>query len=472
MVRNWDSFGLVLGVLALTLISAAQAQSTRKLTKDPTVRFCPSRCVVVTGHGFANGSSVAVFETRGGWARISDYLDRKQLTASFGDKITKRPALWVPLAALDGNAAKAEAQPTKKKSRTRRVNVVRRLARLRNPPVPTYRPGTAFAADPGDVVDVEKVAAKATGENEVEKQESAVAESEVQPTDAQKVAEKERIEEAEKTRLASEAAAREKEDAEALAAAQKAEAAKNKQDEEALAAAKREEEALAAAKREEEKEAEIARQEAEKVAKAAKAKRDADAAEAEARKLAKAEAAKTRKAEEEKLAEAEKVKKEQQEARDKAEAAKAAEMKKAAEAEKAAAEAKKAAAEAKKAAETPEQENVEVAKVDPSATASTEPETVYESANPNPIELAERPKKYTKALNDKRLSKLPGQKSKRASAEEVIAVRHFALMLLVNNECSGIADGGRSPGSPGMLFVRCTDDPEYLRQFPLEEESW
>ena len=87
------------------------------------------------------------------------------------------------------------------------------------------------------------------------------------------------------------------------------------------------------------------------------------------------------------------------------------------------------------------------------------------------IEITDRPKTFTKALADRRLSKLPGVKSRRFKKDEVIAIRHHALMLLANNECTGIAEGGRA-ATPGLLYVRCTDDPTFIRQFPLEEQTW
>ena len=87
-----------------------------------------------------------------------------------------------------------------------------------------------------------------------------------------------------------------------------------------------------------------------------------------------------------------------------------------------------------------------------------------------PIKLGARPKKMTKALRDKRLSKLPGTKSG-VRLEAVIALRHYALALLNNGECKGIAGGGPS-AVPGMLYVTCTEDPTYLRQFPMKEETW
>ncbi|MFD0916448.1 hypothetical protein ACFQ14_08520 [Pseudahrensia aquimaris] len=87
------------------------------------------------------------------------------------------------------------------------------------------------------------------------------------------------------------------------------------------------------------------------------------------------------------------------------------------------------------------------------------------------IDFSQRPTSYIKALDDQRLSKLPGRKTRGFKAEEVIAIRHHALMLLTNRECTGITEGGRA-ATPGMLYIRCSDDPTFIRQFPLEEQSW
>ena len=119
---------------------------------------------------------------------------------------------------------------------------------------------------------------------------------------------------------------------------------------------------------------------------------------------------------------------------------------------------------------TPELKKDEVKPADEIKVASLEPKP--EVADVVPLETEERPKTYTKALRDKRLRKLPGSKDKRFKIEEVIALRHHALMLLKNKECNGIVGGGRTVGQTGMMFVVCDDDPTYLRQFPLEEQTW
>ena len=132
--------------------------------------------------------------------------------------------------------------------------------------------------------------------------------------------------------------------------------------------------------------------------------------------------------------------------------------------------------EAEKAARAKEQAEIaakeaeirRAAKAAEAAAAATNPE--FKSANSEPISFGSRPKKLTKALLDKRLSKLPGSKS-RVKKDVVISLRYYALGLLKSGECQGIAKGGAS-AVPGMLYVACSDDPTYLRQFPLKEESW
>lgn len=90
----------------------------------------------------------------------------------------------------------------------------------------------------------------------------------------------------------------------------------------------------------------------------------------------------------------------------------------------------------------------------------------------NTIQFEQRPKTYVTALQDQRLTKLPEPQNQEYNREEVIAIRHHALMLLKSNECSGIIEGGRSVSQKGWLYVICSDDPDYLRQFPLEEVTW
>ena len=119
-----------------------------------------------------------------------------------------------------------------------------------------------------------------------------------------------------------------------------------------------------------------------------------------------------------------------------------------------------------------DQEDTQVAVVQPQEQEQEQPEPAQPTFTAvQALEIGDRPKTLTKALLDERLSKLPGSKTQGPQREVAIALRHYALALLKSGECSGIARGGRS-AVPGMLYVACTDDPTYLRQFPLVEQSW
>ena len=88
------------------------------------------------------------------------------------------------------------------------------------------------------------------------------------------------------------------------------------------------------------------------------------------------------------------------------------------------------------------------------------------------VEVENRPQTYTQELNDQRLDKLPSKQNTELSEDEVIAIRYHALVLINNNECSEVINGGRSRSRNGWLYVVCKDDPNYLRQFPLKKTTW
>ena len=564
-MRNFRTFfqGIATSVCLVAAIGAAQAQTARKFgNKSPVVRLCPATCTAVNGHGFKAGSATSVFETKNGWARVSSYLDRKKLVASFGESTPAKPALWVPVSSLAAVAkAKAPAakpattQQAPKKAeikKPRRVSVVDRLARLRNPVLPKFRPDSVVAAvstaetTPADeTVTTEAVAVETpvveTPVVETPKINTQVAESPAASVEvdtqggAQRALTWEQVqakiaaqkngtvtnsavvktdtdvdEKADETaKLATEKKAAAK--AAALEREAKRAEAKRKREEARLKKIEERKKAAAAAKAERIKERE-------RVAAAAKAKREA------ARKERNEAARKKRVEERNRIAKAAKAKQIAEENSEKqAAAAKAAaEAKKIADAKKAEEEAaklaaaetaKKAAADAKaeelaaeaakteegsttvalgtdgqsvklpplvssttkaeqpQAAETPKttSEPVELAAVKaPTKPAPVEP--TFSSAKADPISFGKRPKKLTKALLDKRLAKLPGRKSK-VKPEIVIAMRHAALGLLNSGECKKIAGGGPS-AVPGMFYLTCSEDPGYLRQFPIEEESW
>ncbi len=501
-----------------TVVSATQAQTARKFAgKNPVVRLCPVTCTAVNGHGFKAGASTTVYETKSGWARVSGYLDRTKLVASFGVNTPRKPALWVPVSSL-AFTAKAKA-PVKKKTvakkkviakKPKRVSVIDQLARLRNPALPSFRPNTVVASTPvvetpttaiADVVEETVVVATPVVESPVVETVEVPSPPVVVDTQGgdQKALTWEQVQakiaaqkRAEQTGAAEPAAAvvkKETDNAAKLAADRKA----------ALKTAALEREAKRA---EAKKLADEARQkriaERKKTADVVKAKRVADAKvvqEERVRKRAEVKAAE--------LAKAKEV-----EGAKKAQAAKLAEIAKTEEASKedekvgntppkedavdgvvalgatgqvvklpplVSSETKQEPAKVEKAESvepaTPavKEQLVKVASVDDPAKPAG-PEPTFTSAEADPIDFGKRPKKLTKALLDKRLRKLPGRKSK-VKPEIVIAMRHSALGLLKSGECKGIAGGGKS-AVPGMFFITCTEDPGYLRQFPIVEESW
>lgn len=451
---------MLLAFIAVMFEGAGYAQTARKFGNKPiTVRLCPATCVAVNGHGFKPGGATKVYETRSGWARVSGYLDRAKLVTSFGSTITQKPALWVPVSQLASTgtpapkkAAGKKKPATKAKPKPKRIDVVTRLARLRNVPLPTYRPNSTFQRSA--LVETQPTVVETPAEP-IQPKPVEVVETKPVVVDSQPLQEK----------PAGDATSRALtwEELQAKLAAQAAQAKQQPVKSEAEQAAETERAKQAA--REAAREAE-ARRQAEIAAKAREAKRLADLKEAE-----KAEAEKQARLKRE--AEAQRKAAEAKAAADKAAAAAKTATDKAA-AEKAAAEAaKKDSSETvkftpPKDTEQPKAEEKVAVALPPKK--EEEPVPTYKSAEADPIVFGERPKKLTKRLLDKRLRKLPGPKS-RVRKEAVIALRHYALGLLNSGECKGILKGGAS-AVPGMLYVACTDDPTYLRQFPLKEEQW
>lgn len=476
----------LLAMINIWFNGAAWSQTARKLGSKPvSVRLCPATCVAVNGHGFKPGGTVSVFERRSGWVRVSAYLDRAKLVQSFGNTITQKPALWIPssqLASSEQPQPKVAKRPAAKKAVKKKAakKVVRR-DRQRRVTLPKFRPNSVFAArvsQPETVVEqpietVQQETVVAETQPVVEAPKPVIIESSPVTETSQaggtsraltweelqaKLAEQAAQAKANQSDASKAAEARRA--AEAKKAAEKAEA-----DRAAAAQAEAQRQADLAAKQEAERQ-EAARKQADEASKKAAAKAaEEQAAKDAAAKLAADNAAKAAAA---KLAADN--------------AAKAAAAKAAADnaakvaAAKAAADkaAKDAAAKANTAKTsegvtfTPPKEE-EVAIVLPPKKAEV-PEPSFKSADADPISFGKRPKKLTKALLDKRLRKLPGRKS-RVRKDAVIALRHYALGLLKSGECKGISGGGPST-TPGMLFVTCTEDPNYQRQFPLEEESW
>lgn len=489
LVCVMNSFSNMIKAIALALCAigllagSALAQESKTLGDGPiVVRLCPVNCVAVNGHGLKSGGKITVYETKSGWVRVSDFLSRSRLVKSFGNTITRKPALWVSAGQLAGatQVRKPVAQAARPAPSFTRISQLKRIA------TPTFRPGSTFAQQEQVTAPTQEQAAINTqAETTVAEEETVeaasqtevvaepvVVEAETATTspagegtgrlltweqlqeklaqEAEKQKRQSQLSEAEKAALAkeqAELAAKEEERRKAAEAAELERQAKKKKDDETRRAvevekARKAEEAARAAEA-----AEAA--EATKAAEAAKAQIAKDATEA-ARVAAAKQAAD---------AEARKLADEQQ-----AEAARKAAEAMRVEEEKVAAAAAAAAAEEAKTVE-PTKELVAAAD-----TPKDEPEPVYKAATAEPISFGSRPKNLTKALMDKRLSKLPGAKSK-FRKEVVIALRHYAMGLLNSGECNGIASGGPS-AAPGMLYISCSDDPTYLRQFPIKEETW
>lgn len=523
-MRSFTPFlnGLFTATFLAVAMGSANAQSARKFgNKSPVVRLCPATCTAVNGHGFKAGASTTVYETKSGWARVSGYLDRAKLVASFGDSTPAKPALWVPVsslastarAAAPANKPAAKKKPAAKaaKKQPRRVSVIDRLARLRNPALPSFRPGTVVASAPATVqqTEVEVVETPAVETPIVQTPVAEAPKVAAQPVvvDTQGGSQKALTWEEVQAKIARQKAGV-VEPAKPVVTAPKQDDSKAEEQAAAKKAAERKAALKAAALEREAKRAEAKRlrQEARKKRAAerkrrqeeAKAKRLADKKAANAAK-AKTDAEAKRVADARKAAEAKKV----ADAKKAAEAKKVADAKKAEEAKAAADKAAKTSSsetpvalgadgkaiklpplassvtKAEPVVETPKavETAAVVTKTETPSVASADgsskpagPEPTFTTAEADPIDFGKRPKKLTKALLDKRLRKLPGRKSK-VKREVVIAMRHSALGLLKSGECKGIAGGGQS-AVPGMFYITCTEDPGYLRQFPIVEESW
>ena len=124
--------------------SVALAQETKTLGKGKiVVRLCPATCVAVNGHGLKPGGKVTVFETKSNWVRVSDFLNRSQLVKSFGNSITRKPALWVAASQLVGSTTeKKQETPAQQQAAPATKPAVSKPTRIA---LPTFRPGTQFS---------------------------------------------------------------------------------------------------------------------------------------------------------------------------------------------------------------------------------------------------------------------------------------------------------------------------------------
>lgn len=376
VLRMLSSTYIVL-VLGLVFSGPANAVRLTSISSGPVVvRLCPVKCVQITGHGFSVGRPIAVYETRGGWSRVSGFIDPESLKATFGDKVPAKPAFWLPAGLLGkGNGQKnliendsekvestsaknEDADKEKKAKEKKEAKKAKKVARQRSVTIPKFRPGTQIKVAS---LETSKTPVSTTTDDTSKAKMTDKTSAEAMVKDGTKVMKPDAV---------------------------KSETAMVKDNQ-------------------------------------------------ETKNPAKADAPKTSYKAPQPLEKTE-------------------------DETKAVDPAKPVVTETPVVAKKPVAEDVKVAKVEPT----------FKSEDPDPLVTEVRPETYIKALNDKRLKKLPGRKSKLYKPGEVVALRHHALMLLKNNECKGIVRGGRSLAQKGMMYVVCTDDPTFLRQFPLKAESW
>lgn len=490
--NRMSSLSAVPKIIALLMLwaiipaSAALGQETRKLSNSAViVRLCPSTCVAVNGHGLSPGGQVTVYEQKSGWLRVSNYLNRSRLVATFGESITQNPALWIAASQLEGAAAAQSQQQTRTAAARQKKRVT----------LPKFRPGTSFASTAaGQTTQAASETASSTPSSSDQVTSPAAATVATAGVAAAGAAASSNVqfespaggtervlswEELQK-KLAEQAEQQKGQTGQSDTTAVAPAAVGTETSAAPATGAKVSEAAATEAERraaEEARKAAIAEQakaiEAAEIKRLAEEKKAADAevaaqaekarqAEAEAQADAARELAEKQAAEAERIAEAEKA----AQAQAAVEALKASEASKIAEAEN--------ISEAQQAAVSLQpnqgQPKADVPAGSGDQVALSAPDTSGDVNVSDPIEFGDRPKKMTKVLLDKRLDKLPGPKS-RVREDVVIALRHYALGLLNSGECEGIAGGGSS-AVPGMLYVSCTDDPNYLRQFPLKEATW
>ena len=399
-------------VSAIFVATSALAAKIGQLANGPLdVRLCPAVCVQVNGHPYKQGGRVRIFESRDGWVRVSNYLNAEELKAKFGENVPEKPALWVPVSLLAGNNGDLQATPatTEVKQDDPIASEAKDKAKPVEKVVSNQRKVTLPKFRPGTTYT--KVAALDTDEKPTPA-----------PTEVAKSAEKmeKQVEAKDEPATETEVAKAEPEEVKPSAEVMSAETA------------------------------ETAKDSAEKVAKAAT---DENVVEEKPQVEKKKPIYQAPKAEE---TESKPTPSETSKPTVVAKIEEAAES-----------NSENQAVETAKPEPNPEAEPESKANAQ---VASTEP--TFSSDGAQPLITEERPKKYIKALKEKRLSKLPSSKTKGYKLDEIIAIRHHALMLLKNQECKGILDGGRSLSQKGWLYVICSDDPTYLRQFPLQESTW
>ncbi len=423
---------IVMAAFAIGTPDFAWAAKKTTFAKGPiSVRLCPARCLEVKRHPYKTGGTATVYETRGGWARVSEHIDPARLKA-FGGNIPAKPAFWVrtrqladPNISVASTAAPKDAEgPEQKKAAAKKKAKPRRFVQRRKVTLPRFRPDVPVQM--AVLVDAEK---PETGSSETVVQEPVKPIAEV-PATVTTAPEGEKKEQ----RLVPQQPEAVKPEAEPKNVAKAVEPTTEQPPVETAAKPKPENKVSYRIPKAEEK---VVQSEVDKAAAAKPVVKGAQTLTAADKFAAPAQ---TETAKKETVVEE----------------------------AKAVVPAPDEQAENRLAKETPAP--VEAKPAEEVTVAAVQPK--LEIGDVTPLATDERPKTYTKALRDKRLRKLPGSKDKRFKIEEVIALRHHALMLLKNKECGSIAGGGRSVGQPGMLFIVCQEDPTYMRQFPLEEQTW
>jgi len=89
----------VCGAVLYFASSNAHAVFLTPLDKTPSqVKVCPKAdCPVMTQHPFGPGSRVVVYETKGGWARVSKFISPDKIATQFpGQLLPNQVAMWIP----------------------------------------------------------------------------------------------------------------------------------------------------------------------------------------------------------------------------------------------------------------------------------------------------------------------------------------------------------------------------------------
>lgn len=419
MAGAYQLFAVICVVLSsLALTSEARSVFLTPLDKTSSeVKVCPeANCPAMPQHPFREGTRVVIFETKNGWARGTKFIEREQIAAQFPGKfLPNQVAMWISVQDLPeitstspeikDAIADEEAQEAKKLAEEEKKKKARQFSFVpKRPAIPTPRSDRVEVA----ALETLKPETPATSETEevveTETELTVATESEVETE--QQVKDQEKSEETELS-----------------------EATKEDSDQETQAVA------------DEQNTTPVTEPvtEAQNTQTATEGEIEVAAVELEATETAEPapDTPIPTKAEREEVKEPEVTNEDDTQPVAEVETAKLEEPKL-------------------------EEENAEVTESEAETTVEEEVET---DSFGNPIVSA--PKKLTKELRDKRLSKLPSKPGRGYDLKAIIAMRHHGLELLKNNECSGIAEGGRSLSLEGWIYLRCENDPTF-RQFSIE----